>query len=218
MHYLMHGSGFQTWEYSPAYAIRSYAYVWLNMLPIKLYAAILEASKILQFYFLRCVLAFICSLCEIYFYRGICKNLGANTGRISLCFLLFSSGYFISCAALLPSTFSMYCTMTAMAGWMLGHYPVAIFSVAASAIVAWPFAGALGWESTLTCWIALRKHKNEFAFPEQDIRDSKLFTSLWVPGTHGPWSLWVPEHWVWVPSLMFLFNGNFKMHPQDAGS
>ena len=27
------------------------------------------------------------------------------------------------------------------------------------------------------------------------IRDSKLFTSLWVLGTHGPWSLWVPEHW-----------------------
>jgi alpha-1,2-mannosyltransferase len=27
MHYMVHGSGFQTWEYSPAYAIRSYAYL-----------------------------------------------------------------------------------------------------------------------------------------------------------------------------------------------
>ena len=29
---------------------------------------------------------------------------------------------------------------------------------------------------------------------------SKLFTSLWVPGTHKPRFLWVPEHWKWVPS------------------
>ena len=36
-------------------------------------------------------------------------------------------------------------------------------------------------------------------------RDSKSFTSLWVPGTHRPWSTWVPEHWEWVPSLMFLY-------------
>ncbi len=27
MHYLMYGSGFQTWEYSPTFAIRSYAYL-----------------------------------------------------------------------------------------------------------------------------------------------------------------------------------------------
>ena len=33
-------------------------------------------------------------------------------------------------------------------------------------------------------------------------RDSKLFISLWVLGTHSPWSIWVPEHWEWVPSLM----------------
>ena len=26
-HFLMYGSGFQTWEYSPAYALRSYLYV-----------------------------------------------------------------------------------------------------------------------------------------------------------------------------------------------
>ena len=48
-------------------------------------------------------------------------------------------------------------------------------------------------------------------------RDLKLLTALRIPGTHGPWSLWVPEHWEWVPSLMFLITGNFKMHHQDAG-
>ena len=40
-------------------------------------------------------------------------------------------------------------------------------------------------------------------------RDSKLFTSLWVPRTHGPWSSWVPEHWEWVPSLIFFIHWKF---------
>lgn len=30
MHYLLYGKGFQTWEYSPQFAIRSYAYVLLH--------------------------------------------------------------------------------------------------------------------------------------------------------------------------------------------
>ena len=33
MHYLLYGSGFQTWEYSPVYAIRSYAYLLLHAIP-----------------------------------------------------------------------------------------------------------------------------------------------------------------------------------------
>ena len=45
------------------------------------------------------------------------------------------------------------------------------------------------------------------------LRDSKLFTSLWAL-----WSLWVPEHWDWVPSLMFLFIGNIVMCSPDACS
>ena len=33
-HYLLYGSGFQTWEYSPTYGIRSYAYLLLHILPL----------------------------------------------------------------------------------------------------------------------------------------------------------------------------------------
>ena len=34
LHYLMHGNGFQTWEYSPAYGIRSYSYIILHSIPL----------------------------------------------------------------------------------------------------------------------------------------------------------------------------------------
>ncbi|XP_071784454.1 alpha-1,2-mannosyltransferase ALG9-like [Asterias amurensis] len=143
-HYIIYGQGFQTWEYSPAYAIRSYAYVLLHALPGRLHAQILAANKILVFYFTRCVLGLCCALCELYFYRGVCKNFGASVGRLTLCFSLFSTGMFISSAAFLPSSFSMYMTMVSMAGWYLDNYPVAIIGTAVSALVGWPFAGALG--------------------------------------------------------------------------
>nr|XP_013811792.1 PREDICTED: alpha-1,2-mannosyltransferase ALG9 [Apteryx mantelli mantelli] len=44
-HYLVYGKGFQTWEYSPAYAIRSYAYLWLHALPALFHARVLQTNK-----------------------------------------------------------------------------------------------------------------------------------------------------------------------------
>ena len=46
MHFLMFGSGFQTWEYSPKYAIRSYAYLLLHTLPGKAQIGVFEANKV----------------------------------------------------------------------------------------------------------------------------------------------------------------------------
>ncbi|XP_019620382.1 PREDICTED: alpha-1,2-mannosyltransferase ALG9-like isoform X2 [Branchiostoma belcheri] len=143
-HYLMYGKGFQTWEYSPAYGLRSYAYVWLHILPALFHSRLLKANKVLIFYFIRCVLGFFCALAEAYFYKGICKKFGAHVGRMTLCFLLFSTGMFISSTAFLPSSFSMIWTMVAMAAWWTHYDGVAIFSIAVSAIVGWPFAAALG--------------------------------------------------------------------------
>nr|XP_019829737.1 PREDICTED: alpha-1,2-mannosyltransferase ALG9 [Bos indicus] len=68
-HYLIYGKGFQTWEYSPAYAIRSYAYLLLHAWPAAFHARILQTNKILVFYFLRCLLAFVSCICELYFYN-----------------------------------------------------------------------------------------------------------------------------------------------------
>lgn len=112
MHYLLYGTGMQTWEYSPLYAIRSYAYLWLHALPACLHAHVLQTNKVtphysilittvnccscclsrkiffsgekkamscvtlvllqvLVFYFVRCVLAFACCVCELYFYKWV---------------------------------------------------------------------------------------------------------------------------------------------------
>ncbi|XP_071493937.1 alpha-1,2-mannosyltransferase ALG9-like [Diadema antillarum] len=143
-HFLIYGRGFQTWEYSPVYAIRSYAYIMLHAIPGKIYSWILDSNKILVFYFIRCLLGMICAVSEFYFYRGVCKNFGASVGRLTLCFLILSTGMFISSTAYLPSTFSMYMTMLSMAGWYLNNLPLAIIATAMSTFISWPFAGAIG--------------------------------------------------------------------------
>ncbi|XP_063426671.1 alpha-1,2-mannosyltransferase ALG9-like [Mytilus trossulus] len=144
MHYLLFKKGFQTWEYAPQYAIRSYAYLWIHGLPLKLIHFIFGTNKVVLFYLLRCILAVCCSAAEVYFYKGICKHFGTNTGRITLLFLIMSAGMFISSTAFLPSSFCMYLTFISMGAWFLGKYSIAIAAVAASSILGWPFASILG--------------------------------------------------------------------------
>lgn len=140
-HYLMHGSGFQTWEYSPVYAIRSYAYILIHILPLFLIGTI---NKIVQFYTLRLLLALVSCFCEIYFYRAIKRRYGSNVALLTLLFLAPSNGMFIASTAFLPSSFTMYTGMIAVAAWLNGKEQVAIFSVALGSIIGWPFFVALG--------------------------------------------------------------------------
>ncbi|XP_042656399.1 alpha-1,2-mannosyltransferase ALG9 isoform X1 [Tyto alba] len=143
-HYLIYGKGFQTWEYSPAYAIRSYAYLWLHALPALFHARVLQTNKVLIFYFLRCFLAFLSCICELYFYKAVCKKFGLHVSRLMLAFLVLSTGMFCSSAAFLPSSFCMYTTVIAMTGWYMDKTSVAVLGVAAGALLGWPFSAALG--------------------------------------------------------------------------
>ncbi|XP_026938135.1 alpha-1,2-mannosyltransferase ALG9 isoform X1 [Sagmatias obliquidens] len=143
-HYLIYGKGFQTWEYSPAYAIRSYAYLLLHAWPAAFHARILQTNKILVFYFLRCLLAFVSCICELYFYKAVCKKFGLHVSRMMLAFLVLSTGMFCSSSAFLPSSFCMYTTLIAMTGWYMDKTSFAVLGVAAGAILGWPFSAALG--------------------------------------------------------------------------
>ena len=46
LHYLDRGRGFQTWETSPVYAIRSYAYIALHLIPVKIARLLFGDEKV----------------------------------------------------------------------------------------------------------------------------------------------------------------------------
>ncbi|XP_012284880.1 alpha-1,2-mannosyltransferase ALG9 isoform X1 [Orussus abietinus] len=143
-HYLLYGTGQQTWEYSPEFALRSYTYLLIHMVPAKLYYYLLEPNPVLVFYFVRCLLSVGCALSEVYFYKNVCREFGIHIARMTLVFLIVSSGMFISSAAFLPSSFSMYLSTVAVGAWYDRKYEFAIFATAISSLLGWPFAALLG--------------------------------------------------------------------------
>jgi len=158
-HHLLYGQGLQTWEYDPRFALRSYFYLLLHLLPASLYTFILQPNPMMVFFFLRCLLALVCSLSELYFYRGVLCEFGANVGRLSLFLMATSAGMFISSTAFLPSSTSMYLTLLSMGAWFLHNYRLAIFCTALSTFVSWPFAALIGLPIAVDILIFRRQYK-----------------------------------------------------------
>lgn len=147
-HYLTHGSGLQTWEYSPEYAIRSWAYTGIHASIAALARFVsLGSSKVFEFYFLRCVLALVCALCETKLYSTVARTINPRAAVFFLMILIFSPGMYHASPAYLPSTFAMYTTMLGFSAFMdwRGGIKTArgIMWFATGSLLGWPFAGAL---------------------------------------------------------------------------
>ncbi|KAI9809462.1 MAG: mannosyltransferase [Pycnora praestabilis] len=146
-HYLNHGFGFQTWEYSPDYAIRSWLYVSLHAIVGKIGSVLPFMTKKSEFFFVRVVLAIACAVCETRLFIAISRSLNPRVGVLFLLVLTVSPGMFHASAAYLPSSFSMYTTMLGMASFMDWRGGLktnnGIFWFGAGGIVGWPFATIL---------------------------------------------------------------------------
>ena len=165
LHYLTHGYGMQTWEYSPEFSIRSWTYILIHALPTKL-ASILGRSKTAQFYLLRCILASICAATETRLYSAICRTLNPRIGVFYLMVVAFTPGFFYASAAFLPSSFAMYTStlgLTAFMDWRGGpKTATAIMWFGIGALLGWPFAGALIIPFVLEDWIVAVISNNFF--------------------------------------------------------
>lgn len=146
LHYLNHGYGLQTWEYSPEFAIRSWFYIVIHAIPAKL-GYLLGRSKSFEFYFLRTCLAIICAATETRLFAVISRTLNPRIGIFYLMIIVFSPGIFYASVAYLPSSFAMYTTnlgLAAFMDWWKGpKTALGIMWFGIGAIVGWPFSGIL---------------------------------------------------------------------------
>jgi alpha-1,2-mannosyltransferase len=146
-HYLSHGYGLQTWEYSPEFSIRSWTYVALHAIVGSFRRLLPFSTKVGEFYFVRYALAFLCAICETQLFRVINNTLNPRIALFYLMALVFSPGMFHASASFLPSSFAMYTTMLGMAAFMnwRGGLKTAqgIFFFAVGGILGWPFSMAL---------------------------------------------------------------------------
>ncbi|XP_061382615.1 alpha-1,2-mannosyltransferase ALG9 [Danaus plexippus] len=142
LHYLVYGRGLQTWEYSAQYAIRSYMSLWLFAVPAKILSLIMTPVTI--FYTLKALLAVLMACSELMFYKAVCHEFGVHVGRVWLFLNLPAAGCFASSAAMLPSSWSSALVTAALACWWRRRYPPAIFLIAATVLLSWPFTALLG--------------------------------------------------------------------------
>ncbi|KAK5987961.1 Alpha-1,2-mannosyltransferase alg9 [Cladobotryum mycophilum] len=146
-HYLSHGYGLQTWEYSPDYAIRSWLYIALHAVVGNLRRILPRSSKVSEFYFVRYGLAFVCALCQTLLFQVISTTLNARIGLFFLIATITSPGNFHASTAFLPSSFAMYMCMIGAASFMDWRGGLKTWQgiawFAAGGILGWPFAAAL---------------------------------------------------------------------------
>ncbi|KAK5065019.1 hypothetical protein LTR84_000854 [Exophiala bonariae] len=156
LHYLNHGYGLQTWEYSPEFSIRSWAYISLHAIPAKI-IALISGSKVSEFYGLRILLAFVCAATETRLYSVICRALNPRIGIIYLSIVAFTPGFFYASAAFVPSSFAMYTSALGLTSFMDWHggskTATGIMWFGIGALLGWPFAGALIVPFVIEDWL-----------------------------------------------------------------
>ncbi|KAH9937363.1 glycosyltransferase family 22 protein [Fomitopsis serialis] len=150
LHYLNRGYGFQTWETSPVYAIRSWAYILLHMLPTRIVFTLLGPEKRPAFFAVRMFLAAISSACEAALYRAVVDKINYRAGRYLLFMLLFSAGMWTASTSFLPSSFAMYANAIAFSyaiepasNTNMRRTMFSTLAFATGAIVGWPFSLAV---------------------------------------------------------------------------
>ncbi|KAI0998842.1 Alpha-1,2-mannosyltransferase [Podosphaera aphanis] len=143
-HYITHGYGMQTWEYSPEYAIRSWLYISLHALVANFRRLFPGSTKIAEFYFVRYSLGLICSLCQTLMFRSINNIFNPRVALFFMMSMIFSPGMYHASASFLPSSFAMCTTMlgiSAFMDWRTGiktSQGIIWFSV--GGIIGWPFS------------------------------------------------------------------------------
>ena len=145
-HYIAHGYGLQTWEYSPEYAIRSWLYALIHAIPSKVAAAFVS-KKVFEFFFVRGVLGLICAGCETRLFSTISRTMDPRIAVVFLLAMVSSSGMFHASVAYLPSSFAMYTAMMGAAAFMCLRDGLktteGIVWFGIGATVGWPFSAAL---------------------------------------------------------------------------
>jgi len=147
LHFMIYGSGFQTWEYSKQFGLRTYMYLtplYAIYNTIKLFGAIVDKRAVFQM--LRATLGGLTGFCEIQFCKSISESFGKFAGVSTIISLALSPGMFHSAGALLPSATVMQLVMlsSSQAFPQGGSDSMAIlYGLLATLCTGWPFAAIL---------------------------------------------------------------------------
>ncbi|SCU93294.1 LAFA_0F15632g1_1 [Lachancea sp. 'fantastica'] len=151
LNFLLRGFGKQTWEYSPDYSIRSWAFL------LPLYALLSPIGRIFNavgfppstlFYLARSFLGLYSFSMEWLLFCELETTLSIQTANLWLFFQLFNPGWFHASVELLPSSFAMV-TMLGFLKYALRYLSNGSQKAFVQALIFNFVSGILGWPFVL---------------------------------------------------------------------
>lgn len=143
LHFLIYKSGFQTWEYSSQFALRSYLYILFHKLvgwPASVWFGWREEEKFRVFYAVRIFLGLLSVITEATLVVALSRKYGKRLGCYTLAMLCLTSGCFFASTSFLPSSFSMYAISLSSALYLFDRPAMAVAVAATGTILGWPFS------------------------------------------------------------------------------
>ncbi|XP_049414116.1 dol-P-Man:Man(6)GlcNAc(2)-PP-Dol alpha-1,2-mannosyltransferase isoform X2 [Solanum stenotomum] len=140
LHYLLYKTGFQTWEYSSQFALRSYLYILLHKLVGWPAAWWFGEEKVIVFYAVRIFLAGLSVICDAALVVALSRKYGKRLASYALAMLCLASGCFFASTSFLPSSFSMYAMSLSSALFLFNKPAMAVSVAATGVILGWPFS------------------------------------------------------------------------------
>ncbi|KAL9259999.1 Dol-P-Man:Man(6)GlcNAc(2)-PP-Dol alpha-1,2-mannosyltransferase-like protein [Drosera capensis] len=140
LHYLIYKSGFQTWEYSAQFALRSYLYVLLHGLvgwPASWWFGV---EKVQVFYAVRFFVGVLSVIADAALVVALSRKYGKRLASYALALLCLTSGCFFASTSFLPSSFAMYAMSLSSAFYLLEKPHMAVATAATGVILGWPFS------------------------------------------------------------------------------
>ena len=153
--------GMQTWEYSAAYALRSWWYIVLHKMIGWPVAVVLgdQRQKVAVFYAIKMGLGLLTAAAEYSLCDALVKRVNPHVGKVYLVLSVFSSGMLVSANAFLPSSLAMVAITFCAAGVLRGNPRDVIAGAVVGSAWGWIVAGLaflpytiLRYASQSDCW------------------------------------------------------------------
>ncbi|KAK1583702.1 hypothetical protein Q3G72_026218 [Acer saccharum] len=140
LHYLLYKSGFQTWEYSSQFALRSYLYIIFHELVGQPASWLYAEDKVRVFYAVRLFLGLLSVIADSVLVVALSRKYGKRLASYALAMLCLTSGCFFASTSFLPSSFSMYAMSLSSGLFLLEKPAMAVAVSAVGVILGWPFS------------------------------------------------------------------------------
>ncbi|KAL7249678.1 hypothetical protein ACSBR1_011792 [Camellia fascicularis] len=158
LHFLLYQSGFQTWEYSSQFALRSYLYLLFHKLVGGPASWLFSEEKVRVFYAVRIFLGLLSVITEAALIIALSRKYGKRLACYALAMLCLTSGCFFASTSFLPSSFSMYAISLSSALFLFEKPAMAVAVAVVGVVLGWPFSVLAFLPITICSLISRFKH------------------------------------------------------------